>query len=250
MTPIYRMANVMSNELIVERKIYQRRSHQDKIDKIVAHWDERIANEPKVSLRDGKYYVFDGQHTILAREVLNNSQPLEIMCKIYENLSIQDEAHLFAKQTGTSSKPRACERLRANVFAEEDEATSFCKATERAGIIVDMTGVRHKNRLGCVSTALKAYRNLGEDRYYKAMEIIAKAWKGNPDSLRFEIVKAVTEFVELFGNDYKQDMLIKKLENVDPMIIRDRINSDTETPSNKKYAYQIWRVYHGRSNAA
>ncbi|MDD4474362.1 MAG: type II toxin-antitoxin system PemK/MazF family toxin [Eubacteriales bacterium] len=222
----------------------------DKVSRIVSVWDERIANEPKVSYRNGKFHVFDGQHTILAREALNNDKPVDILCKVYTGLSAHDEALLFALQMGISSKPSSGERLRANIFGEEAEAIAFCKATTIAGLNIDLRGVRHKGHLGCVSTALKAYRALGEEQYIKAMQIIFDAWGGKSDSLRFEIVKAVTEFVELTGDDFERDKLVKKLSAISPMTIRDKINSDTETPSNKKYAYQIMKVLRGRSKAA
>lgn len=41
-------------------KAYQRRLNPGRVTRIVAKFDERIANEPKVSFRDGRYYVFDG----------------------------------------------------------------------------------------------------------------------------------------------------------------------------------------------
>ena len=43
--------------------------------------DERIANEPKVSYRGGRYYVFDGQHTIAARKLLNGGKDLPIAAR-------------------------------------------------------------------------------------------------------------------------------------------------------------------------
>lgn len=53
---------------------YQRGLDRKKVNRIAANFDERIANEPKVSFRDGAFYVFDGQHTIAARKKLNGNQ--------------------------------------------------------------------------------------------------------------------------------------------------------------------------------
>ena len=58
---------------------------------------------------------------------------------------------LFAKQTGISSKPSAGERLRANLYGEDEEAKAFCRATEEAGLSVDVKGTRHKKHIACVS---------------------------------------------------------------------------------------------------
>ena len=43
---------------------YQRLLRMGKVARIAANFSEYIANEPKVSYRDGRYFVFDGQNTI------------------------------------------------------------------------------------------------------------------------------------------------------------------------------------------
>ena len=67
----YREMTINSSQLIIPRETYQRELNPERVRKIVKEFDERVANEPKVSCRNGKYYVFDGQHTIAARKILN-----------------------------------------------------------------------------------------------------------------------------------------------------------------------------------
>ena len=245
---LYELSEINSKRLVVDRDLYQRKTHKDKIAQIVASWDERIANEPKVSFRDGIYHVFDGQHTILAREALNDHNPIMILCKVYYGLSEKDEALLFAKQTGVSSKPSSGERLRANLFGEDEEAIELCKATKKAGLSIDVKGTRHKKNIACVSTALNAYRVLGSELYTEALSIIADAWRGKPDSLRYEIVKAVTEFVHYYNGQYDKNVLIAALKSKKPIHIRNKIITDYENPKNIKYARQIMLVYNAKSD--
>lgn len=54
-----------SSELIVPRDTYQRALHPARVARIAKEFDERVANEPKISFRDGHYYVMDGQNTSL-----------------------------------------------------------------------------------------------------------------------------------------------------------------------------------------
>ena len=60
-----------SSELIVPHDTYQRALHPARVARIAKEFDERVANEPKISFRDGHYYVMDGQNTIAARKFLN-----------------------------------------------------------------------------------------------------------------------------------------------------------------------------------
>ena len=82
---------------------YQRVLRTRKVAEISATFSEYIANEPKVSYRDGRYHVFDGQNTIEARVACNGGRDLPILCKVFHGLSKKDEALLFAVQTGIST---------------------------------------------------------------------------------------------------------------------------------------------------
>ena len=109
----YKEMYIRSDLLEVPRSTYQRKLKPQRAKRIAKAFDERIANEPKVSLRNGRYYVFDGQHTIAAREERNGGKPLPILCKVYMGMTESDEAMLFAQQTGESADLTAGARLRA-----------------------------------------------------------------------------------------------------------------------------------------
>ena len=87
-----------SSELIVPRDTYQRALHPARVARIAKEFDERVANEPKISFRDGHYYVMDGQNTIAARKFLNGGEDLQIRCKVYFGMTEREEALLFAQQ--------------------------------------------------------------------------------------------------------------------------------------------------------
>ena len=110
---VYREMFINSRDLEIPRNKYQRRFRSELAEKIAKDFDERIANEPKVSQRDGRYFVFDGQHTIAAREARNGGKPLPILCKVYMGLTEKEEALLFARQFGFSSRLTPGEELRA-----------------------------------------------------------------------------------------------------------------------------------------
>ncbi len=67
---------VSSALLEIPRNTYQRSLNPERVKRISHSFDERIANEPKVSLRDGHYVVFDGQHVIAARVERNSGEEL------------------------------------------------------------------------------------------------------------------------------------------------------------------------------
>lgn len=66
-TPPYQMLVLHSKMLLYPRELYQRGVQRKRVEMIAADFNEYVANEPKVSFRNGKYYVVDGQHTIEGR---------------------------------------------------------------------------------------------------------------------------------------------------------------------------------------
>lgn len=104
---------------------YQRVLRTRKVEEISATFSEYVANEPRVSYRDGRYHVFDGQNTIEARIACNGGHDLPILCKVFHGLSKKDEALLFAVQTGISTDLTAGERLRADIVAEDEDRSEL-----------------------------------------------------------------------------------------------------------------------------
>lgn len=53
---------ISTANLIIPRETYQRPFSMSRAQRIAAEFDERIANEPKVSFRDGKYFVLSAHY--------------------------------------------------------------------------------------------------------------------------------------------------------------------------------------------
>ena len=244
--PLYKMMVLDSSEIIAPREHYQREIKNQRVKRIVKDFDERIANEPKVSYRDGKYYVFDGQHTIDARKVMNGGEDLPILCKVYMGMDEKDEALLFAKQTGESARLTPGTRVRAEVFGEDGNSTAFFNANKGLNIELDFDQERGYMRIGCIQTALDAYQKFGEERYKEAMKINIAAWDGDPDSFRMENIIGITRFVDRYHDSYIPHRLIERLSKVDPLTIpREGHAVGVNLAGYKKYLYQVWRIYNG-----
>lgn len=249
-TTYSRILSINSADLIIPRTTYQRELNADRVHRIAAAFDERIANEPKVSSRDGRYYVFDGQHTIAARKYLNGGKDLDIRCRVFYGLTEKEEAILFAQQTGASAKLTAGAKFRALIYGEDKEALAFRAATESVGLHVDIKQTRGVGRLACIATAFDLYKKVGDPLYREAMGIIMEAWDGSTDSLRAETVQGVVEFVYLYFGEYSRRRLVSRLRQVDPVVIFREGRAMTSLPGYKRYLYQVYRIYNGSSAKA
>ena len=104
--PPYQLSVIHSSKLIYPREIYQRGVERKRVELIARDFNEYIVNEPKVSFRNGRYYVMDGQHTIEGCILLNGGEDRPILCKVYTGLTMEQEALLFAEQNGHSAPLR------------------------------------------------------------------------------------------------------------------------------------------------
>ena len=73
-TPPYQMLVLHSKMLIHPRELYQRGVQRKRVELIAAHFNEYVANEPKVSFHNGQFIVTDGQHTIEGRILRNGGR--------------------------------------------------------------------------------------------------------------------------------------------------------------------------------
>ena len=123
-----------------------------------------------------------GQNTVEARRTCNGGKDVTIRCKVFYGLTKEDEATLFAIQTGNATCLTAGERLRANLVAENPDALYFVGITSNAGVEFAYDGIRAPWKIYCVETAYELYKQYGCERYVEMLHIINEAWKGNVDS--------------------------------------------------------------------
>ena len=192
---------------------YQRKLNIPNVEKMSAEFTELIANPPKVSYRDGHYFVFDGQHTIVTRRAMNGGQDLPIICKVYEGLTEEEEAMLFSRQTGVSTPLTAGAELRAALVGKDPESLAFVKATESTGLQLGLDAYRAPWKIICIRTAFKEYKTYGADLYKEALLIN----RVNPDRVldaQREISNAITTAIITNEPTSELELLKSDIENL------------------------------------
>lgn len=242
--PPYQLMVIHSSKLVYPRELYQRGIDRERVEKIAAEFNEYIANEPKVSYRDGIFYMIDGQHTTEGRIERNGGEHLPILCKVYTGLTAEQEAMLFAEQTGHSAPLTAGMRIRAKIAGGDKLSKAFLEATNRMGVGIDYYQQCSDYRIGCVGTAFDLYKKMGEKHYCEALRLIVAAWNGRADSLRAENMRGMVHFVELYHGQYNETRLLAALRSIHPIEIY-RVGNDNPAKLRgwKKYVFPIYTAY-------
>jgi hypothetical protein len=134
----------------------QRAFRQARVDQILGELDLNAFGEPVLSFRDGRYYIIDGQHRIkaLGQFLGTGWERQQILCKVYEGMTEQDEARLF-RQLNTVLGTTAYDKFKVAVTEGREEETRIKAIVEAAGLHVSRA---RKDSPGAIS-AISALRN-------------------------------------------------------------------------------------------
>lgn len=143
--------------------LVQREFNQSRADHLLTNFDPELIGVPVVSLRDGTYYIVDGQHRIFGALIPWLGEgwgDQTIECSVYEGMSEAEEAEMFLKVNDTL-KVNAMETFKVGIRAgrkiELDidrivRANELCVTSDRVEGAVRAVGtlVRVYNREGPV----------------------------------------------------------------------------------------------------
>lgn len=237
--------NGVLNTRFILKDAYQRSLDEALVRKIVAHWNPNLMNLPKVSHRDGKYYVFDGQHTIEALKLKNNGKDLDIVCRIYSGMTYEDEARLFAAQNGISKNVTTMQKLRALYEAKDPDVVRVTDIVIEYGYAdpIKNNSSNCPNGFRTLPSALRIYEKCGEGRLRQVLKVITGAWGNDKDGCRSGILNGINIVLSLYMGEFKEADLINSLKRVSPVKLFADAKADTAHSGANRFAYQIVRLY-------
>lgn len=234
----------LMNNLLETDASYQRKIDISRVDRIVAGFDARLVNTVKVSNRDGHFYVFDGAHTLAALKRIHGDKTFMVDCKVYQGLTYEEEAYLFALQTGESKDVAFGVRMRAMLISGSAEAKAFRAHTAAAGLsLAENAGSATRNVVAAIAKAYRLYTALGADDYEAMLRLIVDTWDGVAWSLTSYILGGIAVFLREYGGDYNRDRFIKRLRGVGYEELRDEARRQRRSSSDIAHALAIVKAY-------
>ena len=147
---------------IVVNERAQREFRQQWAESILSHFDIDKLQFPTVSLRDGRYYVVDGQHSLWAYKMwLGSWEDQKIQCMVHKGLSEEQEAELFLSLNNKKPIP-VFDRFRVAVAAGRYEECDIDRIVRASGCKISqnksITGA-----ISAVSALTSVYRDQGAE---------------------------------------------------------------------------------------
>lgn len=221
---------------------YQRKLDLSWARDIAKNFDPALVQIIHVSARNGHYYVFDGQHTLKALEILYSDKKYPVACKVYHGLSEKDEAKLFCELNQRKKKISPIEIMKAQSVSGDVVTTRFLECTRDMGYVIDpVKKVYCRYGINAVRKAQQCFLILGEEKYCLMLQLIRETWGGEPWSLSQKMLAGMTVLFKNYKIDDKK--FVKKMSDVTEIDIERASHSYYNLSMPYRYAWSIGKLY-------
>jgi len=172
---------------LVSNQEYQRNLSIKHIQRTASHFDLYQINPVKVSFRDGRNYVINGQHTIEIIAAISGSRETPVWCMVYGDLEYVVEADIFANQQKYVKSLTPYEIFMANIEAGSDDQLIIKSLVESYGLKI----VSGKVLCGICGVACleQIYKKFGYHNLDRTLRLIVGTWQGDPMSLSASMIR-------------------------------------------------------------
>lgn len=241
----YDFKKINSKQIVVCEE-YQRLLDFNRVKRIVKKFNPNKVREICVSYREGKYWCFDGQHTLAVLKTMNGNKDLMVSCKVYYGMKKEDEALMFSGQCDDVVRPVSEVIMKAKVVAKDEDTVAFKKCVESCNIRCDFTRGQAFNKLICYSTAFQIFKKYGEVHLRNILTAIVDVWGGDKDSMRKEIVGGFDVFFRTYADEFSMKDLTKRLRKYTPNHIIGQGNA-IGSGGYTRYAIAMLNVYNANT---
>jgi len=211
-----RMEQLIIKNLVSNQK-YQRGLCMMHVERTAQNFDVHQINPPKISFRDGLYYVINGQHTIEVIAKVTGSRDVPIWCMVFEGLTYEEEANIFANQQKYSWGLSPYDLFIANIESGQDKQIIISGDVERRGLFI---APKRALCTICAITSLEwIFDKYGYDILDRTLRLVVGAWEGDSSSLSSSMLKGIAHLISSCGNKIRDDAFSERLGLIKPLEI-------------------------------
>ena len=230
---------------LVSNQDYQRNLSRSHIQKAAEHFDLYQINPVKVSRRDGVNFVFNGQHTIEIVALVSGSRDTPVWCMIYDDLSYQHEADIFANQQKFVKTINPYEVFMANIEAGNDDQLIIRDIVESYGLSI--TATKYPGGICAVATLESIFKKYGYHVLDRTLRICIGTWEGDHNSFSANILNAIAKIIVSYGDALNEEFFKEK---VGAISIKQLIRTAKERhPGSMGFAEAMVIAYNGKKKS-
>lgn len=221
---------------------YQRPINEKFVRDTLKVFDKNEVNAPSVSLRDGKYNVVDGQHTIaICKEKGWN----RIRCEVRKNLTEEEENKWFFV-TNTKHRQQSKQSiLNSRYFGKEKSLNELIETLSSIGYKLNTVDIVDTNGVIDASVTIEnIYKEMGREKFLNCYMLHQGVWNGDKESLKGSFLKGMSKFYNTYSDAIDEKRFVKSLSKSSSEKIRIEAETDKFTKDiSVKYARVIVSYY-------
>lgn len=227
---------------------YQRPLNEAWVRHIVNNFDEKLVSPLQVSFRNGKYFVFDGQHTLKALALKFNNPDYPVICKVYRGMSEEEEAEMFYLFNTSQKKINTLSIIRAQSFYGDAETRKFLQCTNETGFSINPAkSSTSRYNIRAVKKAHSCFFTLGADEYKRMLKCIMKTWEGAPWSVSQNMLSGMTLLFRVFKLDIIPVQFVKRLKSFNDDDIDREASQFYNLTVKYRYAWALGNLYNKKA---
>ena len=230
---------------LVSNQDYQRNLSDSQIIRASEEFDIYQINPVKVSRRNGTNYVFNGQHTIEIVAMVSGSRETPVWCMIYDDLSYEHEADIFANQMKHVRPLHPYEIFKANIEAGNPDQLMIRDIVQSYGLIIGNKKV--PGMVAAVSSLESIYKKYGYHALSRVLRLCVGAWEGDPSSLTANMLNGVARLVVTYGDKLKDEEFKEKVGAISARQIGRQAKE--RCPGSMGYAETMVMAYNGKKKS-
>lgn len=165
---------------------------------------------PVVNLREGVYWIIDGQHRIAAlREWLDAWEGQSLTCRVYTSLTEKQEADMFDWLNNVLTVS-AFDKFKTRVTAGREVERDVQKVVENCGLRVSVS--HEPGSLSCVSTLVKIAQRGNPETLGRSLTITHSAF--GDTGLTHAVIDGIARVCDRYNGQLKDDATIERLNTM------------------------------------
>jgi len=199
-----RVANVKPNDLRIN-PYAQRELNPKKVADIASRLNVRAVGIPVVNLRDGVYYVCDGQHRVEGLKAAGRGDtPIKV--EVWRDLTEREEAELFVMLNDRLAV-KAFELFEKKVNAEFDRETDIDRVVRLQGLHVSQA--KTPGSIGATAALGYVYDLVGPALLGMVLRVIRDSFGDR--GFEHAVIRGVGLFVQRYHGGIEEKVIVERL---------------------------------------
>ncbi len=224
--------------------VFQRPLEERRVEELIHKYNPYKVNPIKVNYRNGQFYVYDGQHTlVMLSRLFGNNHMVPVI--ISYDLTLEQEAELFTTQDDGSKRLSKMDNFRSRMVFESKAQDIFSCCTEAGCSIPYKVGEVNKGRgkIVAINELEKMYDKLGHNDTIRSLTLISKAWDKDPKSYNNQMLAGMALFINTFKDKVKDDRFVKSLSKVSAEHVLSEASRMVGSSKAANVGWVLWHEY-------